>query len=736
MKFFKRSVVVLGGLFLLLLLGGIIFMLSFDANQYNALIREQVKQHTGRELTLGEIKPSVFPWLGFEVQAVSLSNAKGFRAKNMLQVKQLDVRVELMPLFKQQVRVDTLRVHGLSLWLEKNKHGKTNWDDLAASSSAVKNNQNKNTENEPAASNNVFANLSINGIEIKEANIDWHDASTKQNVQLQKMNVTTGAIREGEALPISLSVNLQDEKTKSTLNINLKTRVEFDLPAQIFTLPDYALTLVAQGDAIPNKKLTSKLNGDVKINVNKQTLEIEKLIFETLGVTSQSQINITHLLTQPEVNGKMAVNEFNPTKLAKLLAISLPKTRNQTALKKIKMKFDFSANEKSVNIKKLNMILDESELFADVTVNDFAQPKINYALNINQINVDDYLPPKPAAKPMPAATKNTNPKTKVDTPIELPVAMLRDLNLTGEVNIKSLIVSKQKVSALKIKTRAQHGVIEMPLLKANLLDGNIVASASLNVQKKTPRYRAKLNGKNLNSEYLVNPILQDMLGEKSVSLKGATKLMVNITTQGESVNQLLKNSHGKINVNMSRATLHGVDAEYFVRKGVVDYLEKKKQKVPADWRGQYQPKDTTALNVAKASAVIKKGVVSNTDLLLDASRFNITGAGKINLPNETLRYRLVVDVKPTRTKTVGERLLDVPMPVWVTGQFAQPQISIDSKVWLKSVGKELKAEAKKEIKQKVKKEKAKQKARAKKKLDKKLKKTKDKYRKKLKNLFK
>ena len=104
------------------------------------------------------------------------------------------------------------------------------------------------------------------------------------------------------------------------------------------------------------------------------------------------------------------------------------------------------------------------------------------------------------------------------------------------------------------------------------------------------------------------------------------------------------------------------------------------------------------------------------DLLLDLSRFKITGAGQINLPEESLDYRVIVDVKPLKTESVGERLLDVPMPIFIKGGFTQPVVSIDSKVWLKSVGKELKVEVEQVIKRKLKIEKNEQKKEIKEKL--------------------
>jgi len=763
MKFLKISLYTLAALVLLLIIGALVFIATFDANEYKPLISDQVKQQTGRDITLEDIKPSVFPWLGLQLQQVSLSNAQGFTADKMLQVENIDVRVELMPLLKQEIRVDTLRIHGLTLNLEKDKNGKMNWDDiLEKQSQSVKKTAQDNTpQKDPEevteqSQSDPLAALLINGVEVKEANINWRDQSSGQNVSLQKFNLTTGAIRPAEMVPVTmqamvkltepvvdlkiemdsrLQFDLPENKLKlETLNVlldanlakqdlkqlslTLKTKLTADLNKQHFVVPAYTLNINAKGDSLPNTELKASIEGDADVDLQKQIAKIKQIKLSSSGVTLQSQLSVNRLLDAPNIRGQIQLEDFNPQELLKSLAIEPPKTKSNDVLKNANLSFGLIANEKTLELKALKLKLDKTTLLADVKVENFTKPVVNYSVNVDQINLDSYLPPP--AKALPAAANQASSavpaKPPVDTPVDLPVELLRSLNVTGLVHVKSLQAFEQSVSDLKIKTLANHGLIKIPVLNASLLKGSVASSAQLDVRKNTPRYQFKLKGSGLEANSIVNPILQDMLGEKSVSMSGATNLNADITSKGQTVNQLIAASNGRFNLNMGEAKLHGVDAEYFVRKGVVDFLDKKKQKVPEAWRGEYKPKETTALKVAKASAIIKNGVVDNRDLLLDSSRFKITGAGKINVPEEKLDYRVVVDVKPTKTESAGERLLDIPMPVFVKGGFAQPKISIDSKVWLKSVGKELKAEVKKEIKQKIKQEKNEQKKKIEKKL--------------------
>jgi len=766
MKFLKMSSGIAVGIILLLIVAGGIFIATFDANQYKSLIREQVQQKTGREFNVVDIKPSVFPWLGLELQQISLSNASGFKAQKMLLMQRLDVRLELLPLLRQQIHIDTLKAHGLELFLEKDKAGKTNWDDLlqkntpSATSQAAAIETNNDTSNA-----DPLANVVINGVQLKAANIHWADASTGKNMVLNNINISSGALRPGEDLPLSFSSEVALSEPAAQLNLNIKTRLKYDLAErqyvfselvlnvdaqlqqqalsqiqltlnaklsadvkqQRFDLTDYALQLQLQGSATRGKKIPVFIDGSVTADLQKQVVKVKPFALQSDEIDINLEAVVKQLLDAPVMDGNFELEAFNPRALADLLGVELPKMQNEEVLKKASLSFYFSADAQQFILSSLRFNLDQSTLLGQVQVKQFDNPQIIYSVKLNQLELDDYLPP-PTNTVTPTKQKNTpkaNAAQKTDTPIELPTELLRKLNVNGIFQAASIVVAKQRVSNLNTKTVAKAGLIKLSEINAQVLQGQLNASAQLDVRKKNPRYQFKMKGEGLKAESIVNPVLQDMLGEKSVSTSGDTNLSLNVITAGQSVNQLIGGSNGKFNLHMENARLHGVDAEYFVRKGVVSFLEEKKKPVPQQWRGEYQPKETTALKVASASAVIKQGIITNNDLLLTSSRFTITGAGKIYLPQEKLDYRVVVDVQPANTKTAGERLLDVPMPVFVKGGFAQPDISIDSKVWLKSVGKALKAEVKAEMKQKLKKEK-----------NKKRDKLKNKYKDKLKKLFK
>ena len=129
MKTLKWIGIVIGGLLLLLVIGIGILTATFDPNKYKDDITKVVKDKKDRTLTIaGNLKRSVFPKLGVELGALTLSEYKS--DKEFVKLEGAKVYLELMPLLSKEVIVDKVEVHGLTANVVRNKDGKFNFDDL------------------------------------------------------------------------------------------------------------------------------------------------------------------------------------------------------------------------------------------------------------------------------------------------------------------------------------------------------------------------------------------------------------------------------------------------------------------------------------------------------------------------------------------------------------------------------------------------------------------------------
>ncbi len=261
-----------------------------DPNDYKQEISSQVEKATGRNLTLdGDIKLSVFPWIALELGPLSLSNAAGFKADSFAKVQQAEIRIKLMPLLKKQLEMDTIVLDGLVLNLEKNKAGKTNWDDLVANNEVTPDTTKK--DNAPSDDGPALSAISIAGVKLTNANILWSDATTDQTYQLQDFNLNTDPLVPGEVTALDMEFDVTSSKPQAQAHVKLDSKVMVDLDNQHYKLTDLNLTTQASGEELPFSETNLTLSGDINADMLKQLVTIDDLKLTAQAKNNKQSIN-------------------------------------------------------------------------------------------------------------------------------------------------------------------------------------------------------------------------------------------------------------------------------------------------------------------------------------------------------------------------------------------------------------------------------------------------------------
>jgi len=129
MKAIRYTLYAIAGLVVLLVLGGVIFAMTFNPNRYKPEIERLVKEKTGRTLSLkGDLQVAIWPALGARVNGVTFSEHGS--DQQFLALDSAHASVALMPLLHGQAIVDGIRVSGLKATIVKAKDGRFNFSDL------------------------------------------------------------------------------------------------------------------------------------------------------------------------------------------------------------------------------------------------------------------------------------------------------------------------------------------------------------------------------------------------------------------------------------------------------------------------------------------------------------------------------------------------------------------------------------------------------------------------------
>ena len=262
MKFFSKLILIFVVVIALIIGALAIFVATFDANDYKQQIISLVKKQTGRDLAIdGDLKLAVYPDIALEVGKASLSNAAGFSGEQFATVSSGKVSVKLLPLLKKQIKADEVFLDGLQLNLQRKADSSTNWDDLAKSGAK----ETETTEKKEPAKvvQELMDNLSIAGVNLKDANIHWIDEQNKQDIMLSPLNLSTGKFSPGTPLPIELAVVAKQKNPPMTIEADGNTTLTLSKDNKNFSLSKLKLHTNIKTAQLGKGNLDANISGDV-----------------------------------------------------------------------------------------------------------------------------------------------------------------------------------------------------------------------------------------------------------------------------------------------------------------------------------------------------------------------------------------------------------------------------------------------------------------------------------------
>ena len=102
-RLLKIILYLVAGIVGILVIAAVSLTLFFDPNDFRDRIEAAVKESTGRDLVVGELDLSVFPWLAVNVGPSELGNAEGFESEQFLRFESAALSVRILPLILRQI---------------------------------------------------------------------------------------------------------------------------------------------------------------------------------------------------------------------------------------------------------------------------------------------------------------------------------------------------------------------------------------------------------------------------------------------------------------------------------------------------------------------------------------------------------------------------------------------------------------------------------------------------------
>ena len=631
-----KAVRILGitvGLILALLAAGVGALYAlFDGEKIKGELSRVMLEQKQRKLDItGKLELSVWPDVSIKLGRLTLSEAGG--KEEFLALDSARVAVAVMPLLSKQVKVQRVEVNGLKATLVKRKDGTLNIADLLGGSP-----EKQSTEVGAGGTANSPLQIDIAGIKVANAQFTWRDEKSGSTTALSNLDLGTG-------------------------------RVQADSAKQTLAMDALSLATTFSGSG-STAAIRLGLSG---VESSAQTLKIGKLVFDLDAKTGETTVK-AHL------DSPVAANLAAQTVALDKFSGSVDFANPQMPMKQLKLPLSGSLRadlaQQAVALE-LATQFDESKIATKLKVAKFAPLALGFDLDIDQLNVDKYLPPK-------KADDKTAKEGKLD------FSALKGLDVNGAIRIGALQVSKLKLAKLNAKIAIAGGRLDVSPLTLNLYEGAANGSLSLNAAGNSLALKQTLSGVS------INPLMKD-LADKDL-LEGRGNVALDVTSHGDSVTAMKKVLAGSASLSLKDGAIKGINLAQSLRdlKGKLGAKQDATQQAKAG--------DKTDFSELTASLKIANGVAHNEDLAMKSPFLRLSGAGDIDIGGGQMNYLAKASVVASSAGQGGEgldQLKGLTVPVRVTGPFDNLAYKIEFGSLVSDVAK-AKVEAKKEeVKAKV-----------------------------------
>jgi AsmA protein len=618
MKKAIKWVAIIGGSLIVLIIALLLIVPMFvNLQKYKPEIKKQVTKATGRPFSIGgDLRLSLFPWAGLAFSDLHLGNPPGFGEKEFLSVKSFDVRAKLIPLLFREIEVKRFVIDGLNVVLERNKQGRGNWEGLGKPSEGA--------VPEPAEKR-TKEKESREGLPIKALTVGEFAVA---NSSIVFVDDTAG--RKWEVSRVNL--RLKDLSLERPIRLALSAAVEGN-------------PVSAEGQLGP----LGKDPGKGKIPVDLAVKALNEVDFHLKGS-----------LIEPAGSRKFdlafEISPFSPRKLMSAIGQSFPvATADPHALSRVALTGTVKGNPQSVNVSDGTLELDDSRLDFALNAKDLSRPDISFDAKLDRINLDRYLP-------APAEGKGASEGRQVQ-PKNTDYAPLRKLVLAGSVQVGSFTVKKAKIENLHLKVSGKNGVFQLDPVTAKLYQGTLGTKASLDVSQDLPKTTVSLQAKGVQA----GPLIKDLTGKDVI--EGVGDIDAAIGMAGAGADTIKRSLNGKGELLLRDGAIKGIDLAGMVRNVKAAFGLAK---------GGERPR--TDFSELRVPFTITDGIVTTTQTALTSPLVRLLAAGKANLVDETLDFRVeprfVASLKGQGD--IKERK-GIAVPVLVRGTFSSPTFQPDLK---------------------------------------------------------
>jgi AsmA protein len=490
----------------------IIAPMVINLEKYKPRIEAEASTALNRPVTLGgRIEPSVFPWIGVAIDNMHVGNAPGFEQTDMASIGEFEVRIKLLPLIRGHYEIKRFVLKNPQIVFEQRGDGSNNFENLGPPA---------DEEPDPAPA-------------------PAPDDPTQ--IRIRSLIVDEFSITDGTLLFIDHGTGARHEITQMNLSLEevaLDNAIQLDFNA------------LADGHPLRVRGSVGPLGpepGQTPIE-----MDLVATLLNELQINLQGSIE--EVLDAPRMEMSLRVPSFSLRKIFTDLEQPLPMDpADPKVLNAIALSMKLSGTPESVRISDGELTLDDSRMRFNAQAKAFDKPDLTLTAEIDSIDLDRYLP-----EPVPEDEKPAQPEAPTE-PAEIDYTPLRTLVLDARITAGSTKIKNMLMRDMVLKATANNGIIRLEPFSANLYDGQMTATGTINVQQDRPRSTAEF----ALSKVQAAPLLNDLMDKDLI--EGVLTAAVDMRFSGDTPDLILKTLNSKGELSFIEGAIVGVNLTDMVR---------------------------------------------------------------------------------------------------------------------------------------------------------------------------
>ncbi len=351
-RFLKRLIQFFLLLVVLVAIAITLLVVFVKPEQLKPMIISKVKALTGQTLVMdGQLSWTFFPVLGVSAGHLALSNPAGFSGRYIVEIQHAKLGVRVFPLFYGHIETGDIILQGMTVSLQKNAAGQTNWSLLqpsaalpspshaSTSPATVSSNSTKKTaiySQKTTATRAPFF-FAMAGMQVRDGRLIYRDEVKKQTIQFSAIEMHVGDMRQrNEPFPLTLAMDYALSPQRQQGHLQLKTQVKWNGAAQtvlLDTLHVVGTVMRKGGDA------TLDVTTRVAVDGLHDTLTVDKLTGQLAGAPFTGEVHVSQMQVPLAATGFIVFQPFN---LQKVLSSAGVNAQPLQMGKNVRGRIDFS----------------------------------------------------------------------------------------------------------------------------------------------------------------------------------------------------------------------------------------------------------------------------------------------------------------------------------------------------------------------------------------------------------